>query len=33
MPINKVLDKNGKPVKKDGKVKYTVKVNYVDQMG
>lgn len=32
MPINKVLD-NGKPVKKDGKVKYVVKVNYVDQKG
>lgn len=33
MPVNKVLDKDGKPIKKNGKVKYTVKVNYVDKNG
>lgn len=33
MPINKVLDKNGKPVKKDGKQKYRVRVNYTDNSG
>ncbi len=33
MPINKMTDKSGKVIKKDGKVKYTVKVNYVDQRG
>lgn len=33
MPINKVTDKNGKPVKKDGKQKYRVRVNYTDSLG
>lgn len=33
MPINKVLDKNGKPVKKDGKQKYRVRINYTDSYG
>ena len=33
MPINKVLDKNGKPVKKDGKQKYRVRINYTDNNG
>lgn len=33
MPINKVTDKNGKPVKKDGKQKYRVRVNYTDSYG
>lgn len=33
MPINKVLDKNGKPVKKDGKQKYRVRVNFTDTLG
>ena len=33
MPINKVYDKNGKPVKKDGKQKYRVRVNYTDSLG
>lgn len=30
MPINKALDKNGKLIKKDGKQKYRVRVNYTD---
>ncbi len=33
MPINKVVDKAGKPVKKDGKQKYRVRVNYTDSNG
>lgn len=33
MPINKVLDKNGKPVKKDGKQKYRVRINFTDSTG
>ena len=33
MPINKALDKNGKPIKKDGKIKYRVRVNYTDSYG
>lgn len=33
MPINKVTDKNGKPVKKDGKQKYRVRINYTDSYG
>ena len=33
MPINKVTDQNGKPVKKDGKQKYRVRVNYTDSLG
>ena len=33
MPINKVFDKNGKPVKKDGKQKYRVRINYTDNNG
>lgn len=33
MPINKVYDKNGKPVKKDGKQKYRVRINYTDTLG
>ena len=33
MPINKVTDKSGKPIKKDGKQKYRVRVNYTDSMG
>lgn len=33
MPINKVFDKNGKPVKKDGKQKYRVRVNFTDTLG
>lgn len=33
MPINKVKDKNGKLIKKDGKQKYRVRVNYVDIYG
>lgn len=33
MPINKVTDKNGKPVKKDGKQKYRVRVAYQDKNG
>lgn len=33
MPINKVTDKNGKPVKKDGKQKYRVRINYTDALG
>ena len=33
MPINKVTDKSGKPVKKDGKQKYRVRVNYTDNYG
>ena len=33
MPINKVTDKNGKLVKKDGKQKYRVRVNYTDTLG
>lgn len=33
MPINKVFDKNGKPVKKDGKQKYRVRVNFTDGTG
>ena len=33
MPINKVTDKSGKPVKKDGKQKYRVRVNYTDSYG
>lgn len=33
MPINKVTDKNGKPVKRDGKIKYRVRVNYTDSYG
>ena len=33
MPINKVTDKTGKPVKKDGKQKYRVRVNYTDSLG
>lgn len=33
MPINKVFDKNNKPVKKGGKQKYRVRVNYTDSYG
>lgn len=33
MPINKVTDKKGKLVKKDGKQKYRVRVNYTDNLG
>ena len=33
MPINKVTDKSGKPVKKDGKQKYRVRINYTDSYG
>lgn len=33
MPINKMKDKNGKLIKKDGKQKYRVRVNYVDDSG
>lgn len=33
MPINKVTDSSGKAVKKDGKQKYSVKINYVDSNG
>ena len=33
MPVNKVYDKSGKPVKKDGKQKYRVRINYTDSMG
>ena len=33
MPLIKVLDKNGRPVKKDGKIKYRVKINFVDDNG
>ena len=33
MPINKALDKNGKSIKKDGKIKYRVRVNYTDSYG
>ena len=33
MPINKALDKNGKPIKKDGKIKYRVRINYTDSYG
>ncbi len=32
MPINKVFE-NGKPVKKDGKQKYRVRINYTDSYG
>ncbi len=33
MPINKAFDKSGKPVKKDGLLKYRVRVNYTDVNG
>lgn len=33
MPINKVTDKKGKLVKKDGLQKYRVRVNYSDSFG
>ena len=33
MPINKMKDKNGKLIKKDGKQKYRVRINYVDIYG
>lgn len=33
MPITKVLDSAGKPVKQDGKIKYIVRVNYTDAQG
>ena len=33
MPINKMKDKSGKLIKKDGKQKYRVRVNYVDIYG
>lgn len=33
MPLIKVLDKNGKPIKKDGKIKYRVKINFIDSNG
>ncbi len=33
MPINKALDKGGKPIKKDGLLKYRVRVNYTDANG
>ncbi len=33
MPITKAKDKNGKFIKKDGKQKYRVRVNYTDSYG
>jgi len=33
MPINKVFDKKGKAVKKDGKQKYRVRINFTDTNG
>lgn len=33
MPLIKVIGKNGKPLKKDGKIKYRVKINFVDNNG
>lgn len=33
MPIYKMTDDKGKPIKKDGKQKYRVRINYVDNLG
>lgn len=33
MPINKAVDQNGKLIKKDGKQKYRVRINYTDSYG
>lgn len=33
MPIYKMTDNNGKLIKKDGKQKYRVRINYVDNLG
>lgn len=33
MPITKAIDKNGKPIKKDGKQRYRVRINYTDSYG
>lgn len=33
MPITKAVDKNGKPIKKDGKQRYRVRINYTDSYG
>lgn len=33
MPINKAVDQNGKLIKKDGKQRYRVRINYTDSYG
>lgn len=33
MPITKAVDKTGKPIKKDGKQRYRVRINYTDSYG
>lgn len=33
MPISKATDKNGKSIKKDGKQRYRVRINYTDNYG
>lgn len=33
MPIYKMMDKNNKPIKKDGLQKYRVRINYIDNLG